>query len=243
MRLFWKNIRTILERRRMRLQDKESGTDVKLPFMLVVVDAMTPAPGWSCLHDLEGEAAISTIMMDGQMLGAGIIFLVPERAKVPSRCLSVIEVDEDPMDEESVVFRYAETGFNSILYVGSTKLVSTQEKAREFSRNLEMVDVRRGYGSSLAATVTLMEMLNVTTMDQLQQMATGELAPQHGSQIRRLALHRRRPALGQRTARADLFSQGRWRARHHRRLDRFRQIRAADDHDHRHGAQLQPDRA
>jgi type VII secretion protein EccCb len=171
MRLFWKNIRTILERRRMRLQDKESGTDVKLPFMLVVVDAMTPAPGWSCLHDLEGEAAISTIMMDGQMLGAGILFLVPDRAKVPSRCLSVIEVDEDPMDEESVVFRYAETGFNSILYVGSTKLVSTQEKAREFSRNLEMVDVRRGYGSSLAATVTLMEMLNVTTMDQLQQMA------------------------------------------------------------------------
>ena len=45
MRLFWKNIRTILERRRMRLQDKESGTDVKLPFMLVVVDADHPRPG------------------------------------------------------------------------------------------------------------------------------------------------------------------------------------------------------
>ena len=173
MRLFWKNIRTILERRRMRLQDQESGTDVKLPFLLVVVDAMTPAPGWSCLHDLEGEAAISTILMDGQMLGAGILFIVPERAKVPSRCLSVIEVDDDPQDEEaSVVFRYAETGFNSVLYVGGTKLVTTQEKAREFSRALEMVDVRRGYGSSLAATVTLMEMLNVTTLEQLQQMAT-----------------------------------------------------------------------
>jgi type VII secretion protein EccCb len=171
MRLFWKNIRTILERRRMRLQDQESGADVKLPFLLVVVDAMTPAPGWSCLHDLEGEAAISTILMDGQMLGAGILFLVPERAKVPSRCLSVIEVDEDPQDEDSVVFRYAETGFNSVLYVGGTKLVTTQEKAREFSRALEMVDVRRGYGSSLAATVTLMEMLNVTTLEQLQQMA------------------------------------------------------------------------
>jgi S-DNA-T family DNA segregation ATPase FtsK/SpoIIIE len=171
MRLFWKNIRTILERRRMRLQDKESGADVKLPFMLVVVDAITPAPGWSCLHDLEGEAAISTILMDGQMLGAGILFLVPDRSKVPSRCLSVVEVDDDPVDENAVVFRYAETGFNSVLYVGNTKLVSTHEKAREFSRNLEMVDVRRGYGSSLAATVTLMEMLNVTTLDQLQQMA------------------------------------------------------------------------
>ncbi|MGB8213735.1 MAG: FtsK/SpoIIIE domain-containing protein [Anaerolineales bacterium] len=171
MRLFWKNIRTILERRRMRLQDKESGADVKLPFLLVVVDAINPAPEWSCLHDLESEAAISTILMDGQLLGAGILFLVPDRSKIPSRCLSVIEVDDDPLDEDAAVFRYAETGFNSILYVGNTKLVSTQEKAREFSRNLEMVDVRRGYGSSLASTVTLMEMLNVTTIDQLQKMA------------------------------------------------------------------------
>ena len=50
MRLFWKNIRTILERRRMRLQDKESGEDVSLPFMLVVVDVRTPAPdGRACM--------------------------------------------------------------------------------------------------------------------------------------------------------------------------------------------------
>lgn len=171
MRLFWKNIRTILERRRMRLQDKESGADVKLPFLLVVVDVRTPAPAWSCLRDLEGEAAISTILMDGQLLGAGIIFLVPERAKVPSRVSAIIEVDDDPDDEDSAVFRYAETGFNSVRYVGKTKLISMQEKAREFSRNLEPVDIRRGYGSSLAATVTLMEMLNLHTIDQLQEYA------------------------------------------------------------------------
>jgi DNA segregation ATPase FtsK/SpoIIIE-like protein len=172
MRLFWKNLRTILERRRMRLQDKESGADVKLPFLLVVVDVSHPAPDWSCLHDLEGEAAISTILMDGQMLGAGIIFLVPERSKVPSRCSAVIEVDDDPQDEDSAVFRYAETGFNSVLYLGKTKLISSQKTARDFSRSLEMVDVRRGYGSSLATTVTLLELLNLTTLDQLQTMAT-----------------------------------------------------------------------
>jgi DNA segregation ATPase FtsK/SpoIIIE, S-DNA-T family len=172
MRLFWKNIRTILERRRMRLQDKESGADVKLPFLLVVVDVTTPAPEWSCLHDLESEAAISTILMDGQMLGAGIIFLVPDRANVPSRCSAIIEVDADPNDEESAVFRYAETGFNSIQYLGKTKLVASQKTARDFSRNLEMVEVRRGYGSSLATTVTLLEMLNLTSLDQLQGMAT-----------------------------------------------------------------------
>jgi len=170
MRLFWKNIRTILERRRMRLQDKESGDDVTLPFLLVVVDVTTPAPVWSCMHDLEGEAAISTILMDGQMLGAGVIFLVPERSKIPSRCSAVIEIDDDPQDPDSAVFRYAETGFNSALYLGKTKLVSSQKDARDFSRSLEMVDVRRGYGSSLAATVTLSEMLNITTLEQYQQM-------------------------------------------------------------------------
>ena len=135
-------------------------------------------------------------MMDGQLLGAGILFLVPERAKVPSRCLSVIEVDEDPMDEESVVFRYAETGFNSILYVGSTKLVSTQEKAREFSRTrngrraprLRIQPGRHGHPDGNAER----DHIGPATAD-----GDGELAPQYGSKIRRLALHRGRPALRQ----------------------------------------------
>lgn len=169
MRLFWKNLRTILERRRMRLQDRESGVDVKLPFLLVVVDVQTLAPEWSILKDLEGEATISTILLDGLELGAGIIFVVPDRKKVPSRCEAIIEVGIDPVDPESSIFRYAETGFNTIRYVGATKLVSTQDKARAFSRALEPLDIRRGYGSSLASTVTLMEMLNITSIDQLQE--------------------------------------------------------------------------
>lgn len=171
MRAYWKNIRVILDRRKMRLQDKESGGDVKLPFLLFIVDVRAPAPEWSCIHDLESEAAISTILMEGQVLGAGIIFLVADRSKVPSRSMAVIEVDNDPMDKGMAVFRYAETGFNSVRYVGSTKLVSTPEMAREFSRHLEPLDIRRGYGSSLAATVTLMEMLNVSSIDELQEYA------------------------------------------------------------------------
>jgi type VII secretion protein EccCb len=171
MRVFWKNIRTILERRRMRLQDKESGADVKIPFMLVVVDVQTAAPEWSCLRDLEGEATISTILLDGQQLGAAILFVTPDRKKVPSRAMSIIEVDQDLQDGEKAVFRYAETGFNTIRYVGSTALVNAQEQARNFSKCLEPLDIRRGYGSSLASTVTLLEMLNINTIDQLQEYA------------------------------------------------------------------------
>ena len=171
MRLFWRNLRTILERRRMRLQDRESGSDVRLPFILVVVDVQTPAPKWSALHDLEGEATISTILLDGQMLGAAIIFLVPDRSKIPGRCNAVLEVDENPGKKDTAVFRYAETGFNTIRYVGKTSLIATQELVRDFSRHLEQLDIRAGYGSTLAATVTLLEMLNVTTLDELQTMA------------------------------------------------------------------------
>ncbi|PKO13955.1 MAG: hypothetical protein CVU39_16370 [Chloroflexi bacterium HGW-Chloroflexi-10] len=171
MRVFWKNIRTIIERRRMRLQDKENSADVKLPFMLVVVDVQTPAPEWSCLRDLEGEATISTILLDGQQLGAAILFITSDRKKVPSRAMAVIEVDRDARSVERAVFRYAETGFNTIRYVGSTLLVSTQDNARSFSKCLEPLDIRRGYGSSLASTVTLLEMLNVNTLDQLQELA------------------------------------------------------------------------
>jgi len=171
MRFFWKNIRTILERRRMRLQDKESGADVRLPFLLVIVDVLNPAPDWSCLHDLESEAAISTILMDGEMLGAGILFLVPERSKVPSRCSAILEVDDHADDANRSVFRYAETGFNTIRYVGSTFIVSNQDVARQYSRALEPLDIRRGYGASLASTVTLLEMLNLSTLDELRNFS------------------------------------------------------------------------
>ena len=109
--------------------------------------------------------------MDGQLLGAGIIFLVPERSKVPSRCSAIIEVDDDPKDEDLGCFSVCRNRVQFHPYVGKTKLVSTQKDARDFSRNLEPVDIRRGYGSSLASTVTLMEMLNVTTIDQLQELA------------------------------------------------------------------------
>jgi hypothetical protein len=66
---------------------------VKLPFLLVVVDVQTLAPEWSILKDLEGEATISTILLDGLELGAGIIFVVPDRKKVPSRFLGTVHPD------------------------------------------------------------------------------------------------------------------------------------------------------
>jgi DNA segregation ATPase FtsK/SpoIIIE-like protein len=142
--LFWKNLRNTLERRKLRLSDKESGGDVTLPFMLIIVDTLAPLPEWSALRDLESEAAVSLILSEGDRLGAAILFLVPERNKVPSACKAVIEVDVDPKDKNKIVFRYAEVNLNTPRFVGRADLIHNQDMMRDFAKQLEPLQIRRG---------------------------------------------------------------------------------------------------
>jgi len=171
LRNFWKNLRTMLERRKMRLVDNDKGGDVTLPFILVVVDVLSEVPEWSSLKDLEAEAAISTILLEGPLLGAGIIFLVPTRNKIPSRCQAVLEVELDTHEENSTVFRYAEIGFNSYRFIGKIRLIANQDLAKNFAKALESLEVRSGYGSNLATTVTMQDLLKVTTIEEMQKLA------------------------------------------------------------------------
>jgi type VII secretion protein EccCb len=168
--LFWKNLRNILERRKIRLEDKESGGDVTLPFMLVVVDALN-LPEGSSLRDLESNATVSMLLAEGALLGAAVIFLVPERAKVPSPCQAVIEVELDISGNGMATFRYAEVDVNTPRYVGRLELVRTQEIAMRFAKQLEPLSIRRSYGADLATSVTLLEMVGLTSIEDLQKLA------------------------------------------------------------------------
>lgn len=171
MRLALKTLRNQLERRKIRLEDKDQSHNVTHPFLLLIVDVLHAVPAQSILSDLEAESAISTILQDGDRLGAAVIFLVPNRSKVPSSCQAVLEVDPDPNDAEKIVYRYAEVGINSQRYVGGGSVIRGQDRAREFARQIESLSVRSSYGVDLATTVTLMEILNTGSMDQLQQLA------------------------------------------------------------------------
>ncbi|RPI97388.1 MAG: hypothetical protein EHM39_09555, partial [Chloroflexi bacterium] len=173
LRLMLKNLRNVLERRKIRLGDKDQSKDVDHPFLLLIVDVLHEVPEWSALSDLEAESAISEILQEGSRLGASVIFLVPARSKVPSPCQAVLEIDPDPDDAEKIVFRYAEVGVNSQQFVGSGMVIRSQDRAREVARQLESLTVRSSYGVDLATTVGLMEMVNVSSMEQLQDMARG----------------------------------------------------------------------
>jgi len=167
--LFWKNLRNLLERRKIRLQDEKDNPEITLPFLLVVVDTLHPLPDWSTLQDLESNATVSLILKEGRQLGAAILFLVSGRNKVPSPCQAVIEVETSPT--QGAVFRYAEVGINSARYVGRAQLIPGQEPAREFARALEPLAIRRSYGADLATSVTLLEMLGLSSIEELQKFA------------------------------------------------------------------------
>ncbi|MBI9044784.1 MAG: hypothetical protein JEZ06_09880 [Anaerolineaceae bacterium] len=172
MRFFLKDLRNILEHRKIRLEDRERGGDITIPFLLLIVDVLDEVPSWSALKDLESDATISTILQEGKRLGAAVLFLVPDRSQIPSNCQAVLEVDPDPTDPNSIVFRYAEIDINTLRYVGRNHIVPADQTVMDFAKKLEPLAVRRSYGADLASSVTLLEMLNTPAIDILRSKTT-----------------------------------------------------------------------
>ncbi len=174
---FLKNLRNVLDERQLRLQDPDNNVDVTLPFLLVVVDLLTPLPQGSWLRDLEMDPGISLLLQQGPSLGAAILFLVPETGKIPSGCQSVIEVTVSQNDEElrlnqanKIGFRYAEVGVNTPRYIGQADTIDNLEALDRLARELEPLQVRKSYGADLPNGVLMMEMLGVSTADDLRQL-------------------------------------------------------------------------
>jgi S-DNA-T family DNA segregation ATPase FtsK/SpoIIIE len=156
-RRFWDDLQTELERRQLRLQDKDkdSQVDPTLPHLLVVVDGLTAKGESSPLNEVQAEASVSILLQRGPQLGASIMFVVPDRSQVPSDCKAVIEIEAF---EETTAFRYAETGVNTLRYVGSADELIAARADQELARKLAPLAVRSTYGADLAAAVSLLEM-------------------------------------------------------------------------------------
>jgi DNA segregation ATPase FtsK/SpoIIIE-like protein len=167
---FWRILRLELDQRRMRMADKNAG-DVRLPFLMIVVDMLdTPGPDFlekSSLKDLESEAAISMVINHGPELGAAVLFLVPERRKVPSGCSAVIEVSPHETEASQLDFRYAETGLNSTRYVGRADVIRNPRVLNDFAAKLSDWKVRRSYGEDIPTSVGLFELFRTDTIEGL----------------------------------------------------------------------------
>lgn len=163
-RHFWDDLQIDLERRQLRLEDKDATDDPTLPHMLVIVDGLSIRDQTSPLSQVQAEAAVSILLNQGPRLGASIIFVVPERSMVPSDCQSVIEIDE--MNGETA-FRYAEIGVNTMRYVGEADALKAVQADADFARRLAPLAVRTTYGGDLARVVNLLEMNDVSSVEDI----------------------------------------------------------------------------
>lgn len=171
---FWKEkIWSELDRRSRRLRDRDpnDSSNVTLPFMLIVVDLMAGKPDLpyeqnplkqSYLDDLESEAAMSLLMGQGAQLGAAVLFLVPDRSKIPSGCQSVIELKRDADGE--LKFLYAETGLNTARYVGAADIAADMAKLSQFAQAVAQWEVRRSYGADIPRSVGLLPLYDTNAI-------------------------------------------------------------------------------
>lgn len=161
---FWDSLRNDLDKRRLRLADKDNQSgDVTLPMLVVIVDkldATEQSPLWAA----EAEAAASLIQASGPELGAAIFFAVPDAARVPADCQAVIEVE--PVGDE-IVFRYAETGLNSQRFIGAADTIDAARAERQFAYLVKDKAVRRSFGDEIGTYIDLLQLFNVSRMEEL----------------------------------------------------------------------------
>lgn len=174
-------IRKVLAQRRLRLQEKEedaSGDDPRQPFLLFVVDMLQDA--YDPNHDMrkvETDAALSILLEHGGDLGAAVIFLVPERSKVPSGCRAVIEIErsspssnQKQAHDSKLFFRYAEQGVNTFRYVGHADVIAAS-KMQELATKLSSLTVRQGAGANLTNAVPFLDFMGYKTVLELKHGA------------------------------------------------------------------------
>ena len=165
---FWRVLKDELEQRKQRLSDSsdQSQYDYRYPWLLVIVDLMTPAPPensaeeWlagSALQNITSQPAVSMILSEGDRLGASIVFLTPSRNKVPDGCTAILEIDQN----EPPLFRFAEAGVNARRYLGHADQLRVKERDVEkrllaFVKQVAQWDITQGR-SGIPDSVTLLE--------------------------------------------------------------------------------------
>ncbi len=177
---YLEGLRRVLAQRKIRLQERderEESSDPTLPFCLVVVDLLeatydTKSP----LHAIETDAAMAILIAEGARLGAAVLFLLPERSKAPSGCTAVIEIEETippsnsriKQNQRITVFRYAETGVNTVRYVGTADLITEQAALLQLAQQLSRSQVREGPGANLPSTVPFLKLMGYADLHELR---------------------------------------------------------------------------
>ena len=174
---FLESLRRLLATRKIRMQDREESelsSGSTLPQLLVIIDLLGISSDQSSLLDnLEADAAISILLAEGAALGAAVIFITSERAKIPSRCTAIVEVQRTTPATSSKVpqleqihFRYTETGVNSTRYVGTADYAYLRQMP-DLVKLLAQLKVQQGYGANVPVTVPFLALMEKPSLAQL----------------------------------------------------------------------------
>ncbi len=167
--LFWKELLKDFQRRQQRASDRESG-DITLPFTLVVVDLLSLSED-SSLHDIETVEAVSMLMRQGPELGAAMIFLTEDAARVPADVVGMIELQQQLRD--MATFRFARTGVNTTRYNGEADILRDAD-VQPLAKLLQKHRVRVSAAAALVSAIDLLQMnemmdeRDVSRIDQLR---------------------------------------------------------------------------
>lgn len=163
---FWDvMIKGDLERRLIRLTD-DAKAEVSLPFLVIVVDALSIEAPNAPTKNIDAQEAISLIFRRGQELGATIIFLMPDAKYVPTQVETVIEVDSNP--EGDTLFRYTEIGVNTRRVIGVADTLSAELASERFSLKLRGLSVRSTFGTAgLPSNVLLLNLHDHINADRI----------------------------------------------------------------------------
>ena len=181
---YLEGLRKLLAQRKIRLQEREGeeGADTggpALPFLLLVVDLLdTTYDLASPLQNATADAALAFILEEGPALGAAVIFLVPERSKIPGSCTAVVEVERTTpatnsrdSENQKIHFRFATVGVNSPHYVGVADSVPDPAECAQLARDMASVQLRQGGGASLTSAVPFLDLLGHSSLDDLTGQA------------------------------------------------------------------------
>src|SRR5881392_2945521 len=83
---------------------------------------------------------VATINQSGPALGAAIIFLAKDPARIPSECVAMVEV---AAVGGKVVFRYTEVGLNTPRHIGEADVINAADARQKFAAQIRRLDLRR----------------------------------------------------------------------------------------------------
>ena len=163
--LFLKDVYKDLLKRQQRLDDdSEADEGIRLPFTLLVVDMLGMSED-SMFHDIETSETTALIMRQGQRLGAAVIYLTGDAAKIPSQVGGIIELET--VHQNRVSFRFARTGVNGDRFVGTADRIEAIQSVESMATALKDYNVRVSAAASLRSTIDLLQMNDVLDVDEL----------------------------------------------------------------------------